>query len=631
MNNTKNKQLTVAIQIRVSGNSQKDGYSIPFQADVALEHIKKYGFKANTKHLKDILENYQDEHQIRNFRGKPLVYLEDGVSATAFNQDRSEEYSRMIRDAEAGKYDVLMTIKVDRMSRSQEQNLRMVRELNEDNGIRVIVIEDRIDTDDKNWKDIYRLRAWLADMEARQIKFRMDSGRKRKMKEKKRVGDWPFGYNPIKDDTGKWNGLLEKNEEQAHWVTEIFRWYVDEGLSTGRIAKRLNEKGIRTKLGTEWSGDSIIYLLSNETYTGRQSRKHLADKYDTDIPDFECPPIISKKHFEKVRKKREINAREMRRPPKREYLFRDKVFCKICGAKFYGRTKYPGRKGEYTCYRSSPKTACVDTRRCGRISEKDLIASVIPAVIRLFLSPEASKKLSTRPLNVDGKIADKLKDEEKIIRKLKEDLKRTEYGFVNKIISESTALEIKGKLEPQLELHQRNFEELTQDHLLSEEKRRHIKTRLLHWNLSLRCKSGKEFSNNLLLIAHSLLDRLYIDCKSKRTRITLQVPGFTHEFTLDNSANEKFLQNPEVISALNKSYVLHQGYRSNINPSVIPQQNGAVIAGTSKDDYAITARKKQSVKVYAPLSEDNKTKEGREPVKYSLTIPYGRVNKEKAA
>jgi len=330
MNNTKNKQLVAACLLRVSSKKQKDNYSIPYQADVFLEEIKKYGFKANTKHLERISEKYKGEHQIINFRGKSLVYLEDGVSATSFNQDRSEEYSRMISDAKTGNYDVLLAIKVDRMARDQEQSLGMVRVLNKENGIRVIIPEDRIDTDDKSWKDDYELRAWLASREGRQIKFRMDSGRKRKMKDKRRVGDWPFGYTPIKDDTGKWNGLLEKNEEQAHWVTEIFRWYVDDGLSTGKIAKRLNEKGIRTKPGTEWCGDSIIYLLSNETYTGRQSRKHLADKYDTDIPDFECPPIISKKQFQKVRKKREINAIELRRRPTRDYLFRDKVFCKIC-------------------------------------------------------------------------------------------------------------------------------------------------------------------------------------------------------------------------------------------------------------------------------------------------------------
>ncbi len=294
MNNTKNKQLTAACLLRVSAKKQKDNYSIPYQADVFIEEIKRYGFNANIKHLKEISEKYQGEHQIRNFRGNPLVYLEDGVSATSFNQDRSKEYSRMIKDAKSKQYDVLFAIKVDRMARDQEQSLGMVRVLNKENGIRVIIPEDRIDTDDKLWKDDYELRAWLASREGRQIKFRMEFGLKRKMKDKRRVGSCPFGYNPINDDKGKWSGFLEKNPEKAYWVVEIYKWYVFEGLSTAKITERLNERGILTKRGDKWHRTSILYLLSNETYIGRRSRKHLADKYETDIPDFICPSIISK-------------------------------------------------------------------------------------------------------------------------------------------------------------------------------------------------------------------------------------------------------------------------------------------------------------------------------------------------
>ena len=126
------------------------------------------------------------------------------------------------------------------------------------------------------------------------------------------------------------------------------------------------------------------------------------------------------------------------------------------------------------------------------------------------------------------------------------------------------------------------------------------------------------------------MDRLYVDTKSKKALITLQIPKFTRSVRLNNSANEKFLENPAVTEMLDKSYVLYQAYKSNINSSLRPRQNRGLIVGASQDDPAITARKKQLVKDDALLSEDDETKEGKKPVKYSFTMSYGRVNGRRA-
>ncbi len=602
----KNKNLIAACLLRVSAKKQKDNYSIPYQADVFLEEIKKHGFEANIKHLKDMSERYQDEHGIRNFRGQPLVYVEDGVSVTSFNETRSEEFSRMISDARNRKYDVLFAIKVDRIARDQEQALGIVRILNKENGIQVIIPEDRIDTNATHWKDEYELRAWLASREGRQIKFRMEFGRKRKMKEKKRVGDWAFGYNPIKDDKGKFSGFLEKNPEQMYWVTEIFRWYVSEGLSAATIAERLNEKGLPTRRGNKWSRESVFYVLRNETYTGRRSREHLADKYGTDIPDFICPPIISKELFEATKKKREANSRELRRRPKRDYLFRNKIFCRICGGKLYGLARSSVRGEEITYYRGGSKQRCVDGKPCGAIPENILITHVIPFILQLCVRPEVWERIGAT--SQDEEIGNKIKDEEKIIEKIREDLKRNEYGFFHQIISESTAREIKRKLEPQLELHQRNIQELNQK-VLSEEERRQIQRRLIRWNLSLDHKSGKEFTEQLLLVAGALLDDLYVDCRKKEVLVSLHIPEFNHNIKLSKHPidNKKFLKRPAVVRVLDKAYRSYQAYKNNGTAFIPEQTQSRVIAQSSYNNCTIATQNKK-------------------PVKYSFTINYGRTN-----
>lgn len=75
----------------------------------------------------------------------------------------------------------------------------------------------------------------------------------------------PFGYDRIK--IGK-DWTLEPND-RADVVRMIFDWYVKEKLSTGKIARRLNELGYRTDAGNEWVRDSVRCVINNIHYTGK--------------------------------------------------------------------------------------------------------------------------------------------------------------------------------------------------------------------------------------------------------------------------------------------------------------------------------------------------------------------------
>ena len=50
-------------------------------------------------------------------------------------------------------------------------------------------------------------------------------------------------------------GRLVINEAEAEVVRQMFRWLVDEQLSTYHVTQRLNEAGIRTRQGNpRWAG-----------------------------------------------------------------------------------------------------------------------------------------------------------------------------------------------------------------------------------------------------------------------------------------------------------------------------------------------------------------------------------------
>lgn len=75
----------------------------------------------------------------------------------------------------------------------------------------------------------------------------------------------PYGYNRIK--IGK-DWTLEPNED-ADTVRLIFEWYVNEGLSLGALARRLDEYGYQAPKGEGWSRWSLRPMLKNVHYIGK--------------------------------------------------------------------------------------------------------------------------------------------------------------------------------------------------------------------------------------------------------------------------------------------------------------------------------------------------------------------------
>ena len=75
----------------------------------------------------------------------------------------------------------------------------------------------------------------------------------------------PFGYNRIK--IGR-DWTLEPNED-ADAVRLMFEWYVNEGLSLGALARRMDEYGYKAPQGNGWCRWSIRPMLKNIHYIGK--------------------------------------------------------------------------------------------------------------------------------------------------------------------------------------------------------------------------------------------------------------------------------------------------------------------------------------------------------------------------
>ncbi|HFU3723012.1 TPA: recombinase family protein [Streptococcus suis] len=117
-----------------------------------------------------------------------------------------------------------------------------------------------------------------------------------------------------------------------------------DGLGVPTIAKLLNERGERTRLGNEFNKSILYEFFKQEAYFGRlvlqktyrtdfsgnPKRNHgQKDKY---IVDNAHEPIVSKEYFESVLdEKRRRSKGRYYRDESIPTLFRDKIYCAHCG------------------------------------------------------------------------------------------------------------------------------------------------------------------------------------------------------------------------------------------------------------------------------------------------------------
>ena len=153
----------------------------------------------------------------------------------------------------------------------------------------------------------------------------------------------PYGYNRVK--VGK-EFTLEPNEN-AIYVKMIFDWYVNENMSTGAIARRLNDMGVPTRHGGKWDESVVRGILVNKHYIGKVffattkgtviiedgERKKKTIKQSEDqaiIVDGKHPAIIDEDTFNKASNRRSSNAPRVKSGYGLANPFAGLIFCSKC-------------------------------------------------------------------------------------------------------------------------------------------------------------------------------------------------------------------------------------------------------------------------------------------------------------
>lgn len=215
------------------------------------------------------------EDQLRNVRNvctargwpMPEVYSDAAISGS--RQDR-KDYLRLMEDARAKRFDVLLVDDLSRLSRDQIEVARAVRMLKHW-GIRLLGVSDGIDTERKGHKIEVGLRGLMGELYLDDLADKTYRGLMGQALKGNSAGGLPYGYRAVAVEDGR---TREVREDQAKWVRWIFEQF-NGGASPRAIAVELNRMQVPSARGSTWVVSAIygdkrgIGILSNPIYVGR--------------------------------------------------------------------------------------------------------------------------------------------------------------------------------------------------------------------------------------------------------------------------------------------------------------------------------------------------------------------------
>lgn len=361
------KLIKVLAYIRYSSHNQDDGQSVPSQISKIDKYCKAHGME---------VEKY---------------YIDK--AKTGRNTNRPE-YLQMKQDLEDHAVEARVIV-VDDFDRYHRRAYNQMGDIEwcERNGIRLISVQDNIDTADNPNKLLINIRAAINEDFSNHLSEKTHTAMLTLAKEARHLGGVPpIGYKVNGE------GFYEIDEVKAPIVREIYKLYLQD-MGYDYIIKQMKQKGYKTNEGRDFSKSSINGILKNPKYMGTyvydksapkdsegKRNSHAAKKDYIQIKDG-MPAIITPADFHKVQEKMANHQNKYQhRNSKHYYPLNGKLHCAKCGKAFSGNvSKCKGK--DYFSY----KPSCT----CGmkRIKMEQLNKFTFYALKQCLFTPDNKEKI----------------------------------------------------------------------------------------------------------------------------------------------------------------------------------------------------------------------------------------------
>lgn len=268
-------------------------------------------------------------------------YIDEGISAT-LEISKRKDLARLIKDAKAGKFDVIIFKCIDRFFRNVGEYYECQKQLQKA-GVTWLSIEEN-DLDPEDDDAVFKINIYLtmAEYEARKTSKRIVFNNKNRIKNKQVVTGGQCFHFPWRVVGEKKNRHLERNSEKAHILYDLIEYFEMHQSKAGVLAY------INPKYDLNISTTTLQNLLTDTLLYGEYKG----------VPDY-VEPYITKERFDKIQETLKRNARYGKN--KRIYLLSGLIICPSCGRKMVG--KAGGDRGEktalhYRCNKANIQKAC---------------------------------------------------------------------------------------------------------------------------------------------------------------------------------------------------------------------------------------------------------------------------------
>ena len=339
---------TAVLYCRYSSNRQRD-VSIDQQIEECTEYAEAHGI--------EIVKIYADR-------------------ALTGTNDRRPQFQKLISEADGMDYQYVIVYALDRFARDRYDSAVYKRQLKL-SGKRVLSATEPISDDPTGVLMEAMLEGWneyYSKELSRKIRRGMVFNAERCMAN----GKQPYGYMRAAD------GSVAIKEDEAAIVREIFG-RVANGEVFADILRSLNDRGLKTSTGHDWTNSSIYSMLKNERYVGVYSHSGIRIEGG-------APAILDRDLFNRVqyrlRSKKNPRSPQKRRRENGVYLLTGKIFCGECLSPMVGMSG-TGRHGVlhyyYVCKGHRERSGC------GRkpLRRDDIELEVASAIRKYILTDES--------------------------------------------------------------------------------------------------------------------------------------------------------------------------------------------------------------------------------------------------
>lgn len=176
------------------------------------------------------------------------------------------EMLRLLRDVEAGMYESVLCMDIDRLGRGGQKDAGIILETFKFSGTKIATLEKTYDLENELDEELAEFKTFMSRRELKIITKRLRRGLQETIKEGAYIANAPYGYEKTLIDR---RPSLKIKESEARFVRMIFDMYVNQSLGCSAIADALNQLGAKPHRAEQFCRTSVQHILRNPAMCGK--------------------------------------------------------------------------------------------------------------------------------------------------------------------------------------------------------------------------------------------------------------------------------------------------------------------------------------------------------------------------